>query len=812
VAKKEHANESEAGRDDFSQPTKELLARRAGYRCSICQQPTVGPHSEAGRAIFLGEAAHICSAAPNGPRANAALAAEERASASNGIHLCKVHARLVDVDVNAYPATTLKEIKTAHEKQIRALIVGEQEDFDPDFLSAHETQVIHGRGSPTLSDLWVQRHVVQPQVSGTLVKHDPISLASGESGILLLSGDQSSGRTSLLKRIVAKSLDQRNCVWLNGVDLTASAVKDPVCSLAAGHRRLNPDSECWQAFLEAAPAKNLIVIDDLHRSSLNVATKRKFLSLLQSLSELVVVTVSDPFILELLAISPNDGLRLSQWRLLDLSRTDCAHMAERWCRFGAESMPDHDLDARTASTQDQLELIFGRKLMPRHPVYVLTALQLIDAGTPMDSHVGSFGGVYETIIHFAICKNARDQAAISSERSYLQELAYYCESHYNSANRQAFNLWFAEHKGITPKRASELESAVSAKGFLARHHHGFRFNYQKHYFLAAFLRDNPNRSGVREYISKLVTNCWNEDYANTALFLAYLQPSSYLTEALLHEVRNLFVDQPEFQIAGWEIPTPFPPGFFRGLTFSTDPESNRRLLAQRLDETTPLDTSECEASTTSAKLEEDDRLCLDFIKSFHAIKLIGQLIRNSPIAFDGSQKHDLVKAGFDLSLRLVSFTQVVCSPASLQSQALNALRSRVLKKSDRVELEAKLSGLIYNLSVFLAFSPLRHACYYLAHPELTLTYNSVLLLDSAKSEHLSLKVFACGFDFELRTPNSEQLRKVYRELTPAGQDILHMWTSFFLSFNRVHVAKKQAILESVEMASNTQLLLPKGSS
>jgi hypothetical protein len=316
---------------------------------------------------------------------------------------------------------------------------------------------------------------------------------------------------------------------------------------------------------------------------------------------------------------------------------------------------------------------------------------------------------------------------------------------------------------------------------------------------------------VKEYISKLVVECWNEDYANTALFLAYLQPSSYLTEALLHEVRRLFVDQPEFKIAGWQIPTPFPPGFFRGLTFSTDPESNRRLLAERLDETAPLDSSECEASAPPPQPADDDRLFLDFLKSFHAIKLIGQLIRNSPIAFDATQKHDLVKAGFDLSLRLVSFTQVVCSPASMQSLALNALRNRVLKKTDRVELEAKLAGLIYNLSIFLAFSPLRHACYYLAHPELNLTYKSVLQLDSAKSEHLSLKVLASGLDFELRTPDSDQLRKVYRELTPAGQDILHMWTSFFLSFNRVPVAKKQAILESVEMATNTQLLLPKGS-
>src|SRR6266516_1107387 len=106
MAKEARADESESGRDDFSQATKDLLARRAGYRCSICKQPTVGPHSDPGRAIFLGEAAHICSAAPKGPRPNPSLTPQQRASASNGIHLCKLHARQVDIEVDAHPAET----------------------------------------------------------------------------------------------------------------------------------------------------------------------------------------------------------------------------------------------------------------------------------------------------------------------------------------------------------------------------------------------------------------------------------------------------------------------------------------------------------------------------------------------------------------------------------------------------------------------------------------------------------------------------------------------------------------------------------
>src|SRR5579862_8809083 len=177
-------------RDEFSEPTKQLLARRAGFRCSICQEPTVGPHSDPGRSLYLGEASHIYAAAPHGPRSKPSLRSEERADHTNGIHLCKMHARLVDVDTTAYTAEKLIEIKFKHEQRIRALVLGNPPDYDPDFLSAHETQVVHGRGSPTLNDLWVPRYVTQRELGHTPNKRDPTSLIPTESGVLLVSGDQ----------------------------------------------------------------------------------------------------------------------------------------------------------------------------------------------------------------------------------------------------------------------------------------------------------------------------------------------------------------------------------------------------------------------------------------------------------------------------------------------------------------------------------------------------------------------------------------------------------------------------------------------
>ena len=796
-------------RDEFKQSVKNLIARRAGYRCSICDKITVGPHSEPGKSLFLGEASHITSAAPGGPRYKSNISEEERSSASNGIHLCKIHAREIDIDSDEYPEDKLFALKKQHENKIRTLSAGIPQGYDPDFLTSHETQLIHRRGNPTLSDLWISRNIIVPNTGSPLFKKDPQSLIPNETGLHIISGEQSSGRTSLLKQIVSNWIDQKNCIWIHGKDITEKVWKDPMLAISRGYQILYPNTDGWGSFLDSDAKDNVVVIDDLQRSPLNMSTKRKFLLLMEKLAGYIIVTVDDPFVLELLSVSEKDQFHVNQWRLLDLSRSDCAELTELWCRFESASTPDQDLDNKIATTQDQLELIFGKKLMPRRPVYVLTALQAIEAGTPMENHVGSYGGVYETIINFAILKNARNNEDISNERAYLQELAYFCEFNKRHTDRAAFNQWFADHKGIPVHRSNDLENSVCAKGFLSSRHQGFKYHYQKYYFLAAFLRDNPNRESVEDYIRNLVQEIWNEDYANTALFLAYLQPSSYLTEALHREVQNLFPEQPLFKMSEWRVPTVFPQGTFKGIAFTEDPDENRRKLAERLDEESPLDAPECQSATIEEKSDVEDKIFLDLLKSYHLIKLLGQLIRNAPIAFDAKQKTRLIEAGMHLSLKLMNIISEVCNTEVLKGVAINTIRNRYLKQDNKLAIESKLAGVVYNMTLFMIWSPLRHACHYLAHPDLRLTYEIVLDPSKSPVDGQSLQLISCGLDYELRTPNAKDLKRLYKDMTPAGRDILHLWTTFFISFNKVTATKKQAILESVDMGSNKQLLLPK---
>lgn len=122
-------------RDDFDQKTKDVLAKRVGFRCSNpnCRKPTFGPCSKIDKAINIGVAAHISAASKGGPRYDINLSPQERKSAENGIWLCQNDAKLIDSDETKYTTDLIKEWKRLSEES--ALL--EIENIQPNQLQTN---------------------------------------------------------------------------------------------------------------------------------------------------------------------------------------------------------------------------------------------------------------------------------------------------------------------------------------------------------------------------------------------------------------------------------------------------------------------------------------------------------------------------------------------------------------------------------------------------------------------------------------------------------------------------------------------------
>lgn len=106
-------------RDDFSQKTIELLAKRAGNICSKpdCRRSTFGAAADPDKWINIGNAAHITAAAPGGPRYDPLLTPQQRCHHSNGIWLCVTDAKIIDSDTKHFTAEKLREWKRIAEQR-----------------------------------------------------------------------------------------------------------------------------------------------------------------------------------------------------------------------------------------------------------------------------------------------------------------------------------------------------------------------------------------------------------------------------------------------------------------------------------------------------------------------------------------------------------------------------------------------------------------------------------------------------------------------------------------------------------------------
>lgn len=186
-------------RDDFTRKTKDLLARRVAFHCSnpACGRSTIGPDS-AGATLNIGEAAHITAASENGPRWNPNLASEQRRHPDNGIHLCAVHAHVVDHDP-AYSVETLLDWKgQAEGAAAAALGTVEPPQFSDDIgrLRDHTERTIviekaHRRLDPQDASFRIERTVLVP-LAGVLDRQSVLIVGpagAGKSAVLLETAD-----------------------------------------------------------------------------------------------------------------------------------------------------------------------------------------------------------------------------------------------------------------------------------------------------------------------------------------------------------------------------------------------------------------------------------------------------------------------------------------------------------------------------------------------------------------------------------------------------------------------------------------------
>ncbi len=198
-------------RDEFTPKTKLQIAKRAGWLCSDpeCTRPTVGATSTGDGEIMLGEASHICAAAPGGPRFDAGMSDAERRSAKNGIWMCKLHGTSVDSHDPKFTVELLRGWKAqAEERSHRGVLYNDA--GRPAKVSEGElAKRLHAAAATDVdafrrSGKWPSTNValtVQMKELDQPVQTSVLARALSELGDLILVAPPGMGKTSTLLQV-----------------------------------------------------------------------------------------------------------------------------------------------------------------------------------------------------------------------------------------------------------------------------------------------------------------------------------------------------------------------------------------------------------------------------------------------------------------------------------------------------------------------------------------------------------------------------------------------------------------------------------
>ncbi|MFA5876586.1 MAG: hypothetical protein WC901_07905 [Candidatus Margulisiibacteriota bacterium] len=114
-------------RDEFSDKTKDSLAKRAAFICSNpnCHKLTLSPcNTISDKFSYIGKVAHITAASEGGPRYDDKLTEEQRCAIENGIFLCSNCADMIDKNIGLdFSVELLKNWKNQHDTWVKEQIL-----------------------------------------------------------------------------------------------------------------------------------------------------------------------------------------------------------------------------------------------------------------------------------------------------------------------------------------------------------------------------------------------------------------------------------------------------------------------------------------------------------------------------------------------------------------------------------------------------------------------------------------------------------------------------------------------------------------
>ncbi len=548
-------------------------------------------------------------------------------------------------------------------------------------------------------------------------------------------GQQQSGKSCLAKRVFAHFFDRNiTPVLLRGSDIRSVSLDhaEKLLSKAFSEQYLNPQ---LPAFTQLDRDKILIIIDDFEKA-LNPRGRGRFLDALCGRYERVFVLADDLLKLEELVTgdvkSPiNDSF--AQYQVQEFGHELRNKLIHAWYEIGSEYAADPvDLENRVCRAEALINDLLGRSYLPSFPIYVLSFLQALDAGTPIAADAGTYGSLYEVLITGNLASTKSKKFNLDTRRTYLSEMAYwmFCEgkTQFSDAEWSVFHDSYRQKYKSNATRKDLKEELVRARMLVELDElFKFRHPYYYHYFVARHLQNNlhseSNSTVVREQVLSLCDQLDKEEQANICLFLTHLSKDPFILNAILERASKIFS---EYAPADFRDDLAFLKGLSEQLPAVTLTEADyTERKEQRLRDLDQAKDAEMEGTAMTQE-------ALDVVNRFklavRTLEVLGQIVKNFHGSLVAEDKRRVVQECYLLGLRSIA---MVLSTVSTHSTEFVQWYAEKVREAHpdlvvRADIEAKIGQSIFQLVEIGCFGMLKRISHAVGHSDLEATYEEIL--------------------------------------------------------------------------------------
>lgn len=492
--------------------------------------------------------------------------------------------------------------------------------------------------------------------------------------------------------------------------------------------------------------KKILIIDDFQKSiRLNQAAKKIVLDLASKHFSKIIVFADDLFRFEEItqsAENENFLLTFSQAEIKPFGQRLRRKLISKWFQIGRDySVEQEQIDRRIEETANIVTTLLGRKMIPSYPIFILSMLQVLEAGKDLNTAPTNFGYFYEVFIINSLNDFRTSSLPLDVLTTFITSLAqrmfelrrkYITEIELD----QVFDEYHERH-AFKIKHEQMIGILVSAKILHIDANQNYRFKYRMgfYYFVAKHHANNINspskEEDIRRNLIKMANNLYVEDYANIIIFFVYLTQDERTITQILHNAKRLYEEvkpcnlDSDIQFINQFKVTPL-----RLRLNGNDPSQNKEKELRAIDEMERQIPVEEPEEDYEIEKELNDVLRLNV--AFKTLQIIGQILRNFPGRLEREQKLSLVQESYDLGLRSL---QMMFSTIERYLPELREMLTEYAQENMEIKDETRLSRsvdkMFFVLMVVIVYGMIKRISNTIGTVHLKETYEEILKNNSA---------------------------------------------------------------------------------